>query len=84
MYNLHTNVILINMKFIDLKNFKNVKNLKIDVIGYGIQGSACALNLRDNKFKVYVHQFNNKKLNSIFSKTQSKLIKFFTNNKITY
>ena len=51
MYNLHTNVILINMKFIDLKNFKNVKNLKRDVIGYGIQGSAYVLNLRDNKLK---------------------------------
>ena len=36
-----------------------------------------------NQYKSKNH-FNTKKLNSNFSKTQSKLIKFFTINKITY
>tara|TARA_A100001035_G_scaffold225158_1_gene185976 strand:+ start:250 stop:1248 length:999 start_codon:yes stop_codon:yes gene_type:complete len=55
------------MKFINLKN-KKIKdnfikrNTKIGIIGYGIQGRACALNLRDSKFKVYIHQRKDKYL----------------------
>lgn len=53
------------MKFIDLKNFKSIKNLKVGLIGYGIQGRACALNLRDNRIKVHVHQIKDKYLKDL-------------------
>ena len=46
------------MKFINLKNKKikdNIikKNTKIGIIGYGIQGRACALNLREQVKGLY-------------------------------
>ena len=58
------------MKFINLKNKKAEdnyikKNTKIGIIGYGIQGRACALNLRDSKFKVYIHQRTDKYLKDL-------------------
>ena len=53
------------MKFIDLKYFKSIRNLKVGIIGYGIQGRACALNLRDNNIKVHVHQIQDKYLKDL-------------------
>ena len=34
------------MKFIDLKYFKSIRNLKVGIIGYGIQGRACVRKLK--------------------------------------
>ena len=53
------------MKFINLKNFKISKKLNIGIIGYGIQGSNCALNLRDTGHNVCVHQISNKNLKKL-------------------
>lgn len=74
------------MKFINLK--KNLagenklkKNTIIGVIGYGIQGRACAQNLRDSNFKVYIHQRNDKYISDLKKDNFSNhSVKFLVDN----
>ena len=69
------------MKFIDLKYFKSIRNLKVGIIGYGIQGRACALNLRDNNIEVHVHQIQDKYLKDLKDKFKITKLAFLRNAK---
>ena len=68
------------MKYFNLKSHRLKKNLNVGIIGYGIQGRACAMNLRDSGQNVYVYQIKDKNLKQLINDNfkNSSLKEIFT------